>query len=134
MGHIRKKLSHKGIIFTKFHEDRTKIMNLLSIGNIHSVCRFFVHNAQRLTSIGNPGSLILPKIWFFKHFIVVINTKTNDKASSSKVSMAQSVRALIEFSSIKCNEDSNPTWVFWFFFKFSQTLRVNSGFQGKIGN
>ena len=50
-------------------------------------------NAQRLLSIGNPGSLILPKTLFFRQFTTLINSKTNDHSLTSKVSMAQLARA-----------------------------------------
>ena len=68
--------------------------------------------AQWLLSIGNPGSLILPKTWFFRHFSTLINNKTNDHSVTRKASMAQLVEALIEILLTNCSGGSNLIWVF----------------------
>ena len=60
-----------------------------------SVSIQLAYRAQWLMSIGNPWSLILPKIWFFRHFTAIIISKTNNHVFKSNVSMAQLARALI---------------------------------------
>ena len=78
-----------------------------------------------------PWEFNLAQNLIFQTFYCLNKEKENDHNFTSKVSMAQLVRNLIESPVTKCNGASNLNRVFSFFFKFSQTIRANSGFQGK---
>ena len=88
-------------------------------------------NAQWLLRIGNPWSLILAKIWFFKHFTALINSKKNDHHFTSNVSMAQLAGAQVESSYTKFSGGSNLTWIFWFFFQIFPNFKGKFWLSGK---
>ena len=74
--------------------------------------------AQWLLSIGDPWSLILPKIWFFRHFIALINIMINGSQVTSNASMAQLARALIKSSLLNVVEVQIPPEYFDYFSNF----------------
>ena len=78
-----------------------------------------------------PGEFNLAQNLIFQTFYCLNKEKENDHNFTSKVSMAQLVKNLIESPVIKCNGASNLAWVFWFFFQIFPNFKGKFWLSGK---